>query len=91
MYEIVFTSRASREFKQLTPATQERLAIAIDRLSDNPRQSGIIKLKGQGQIYRIRIGDWRVIYKIVDKDSLVFVGKVVRRSEDTYRDLDEIF
>jgi len=91
MYEILFTSRASREFKQLTPVAQRRLATAIDRLSENPRRPGMIKLKSPGQIYRVRIGDWRVVYKIVDKDSLVFIGKIVRRSEDTYRDLDEIF
>ena len=91
MYEIRFTSRASREFRQLTPKIQERLAMAVDRISDNPRQPGIIKLKGQRQVYRIRVGDWRVIYQIVDKDNLIFVGKIAHRSKGTYSDLEELF
>lgn len=88
MYEIIFTSRASREFRKLTSALQERLAGEIDRLAANPRQIGTKKLRGQ--LYRIR-GDWRIIYEVIDKENLVIIGKVVRRSEDTYRDLDVLF
>jgi len=89
MYEIVFSPRARREFRKLTSAGQERLAVAIDRLRINPRQVGVKKLTQP--LYRIRVGDWRIIYAILDKQSSVVVVKIDRRSKDTYADLDELF
>ncbi len=89
MYEIEFSSHASREFKKLTPSLQERLEDAIDGLRINPRQVGVKKLTQP--LYRIRVGDWRIIYAILDKQSSVVVVKIDRRSKDTYADLDELF
>ncbi|OGO24615.1 MAG: hypothetical protein A2Z28_01125 [Chloroflexi bacterium RBG_16_51_9] len=89
MYEIEFTSRANREFKKLTPAVQERLEDAIDCLEDNPRQTGVKKLNRV--LYRIRAGDWRIIFAILDKQQRVVIVKVARRSKDTYADLNKLF
>ena len=66
-----------------------RVDAAIWALAQNPRPHGVKKLKGT--IYRIRVGHWRVIYAVYDKDKLVVVGKVGRRSEDTYDGVDELF
>lgn len=82
MYEVELTKRAHREFNKLFLTDQDRIEAALDRLSTNPRPPGIRKI--YGNIYRIRIGEWRVIYAVFDKDRLVLVGKIVRRSEDTY-------
>lgn len=89
MYEILFTPHASREYKKLTLALQEHLTVAIDRLGDNPRQTGVRKLTGM--LYRLRVGDWRIIYAVLDKQRRVVVVKIARRSEDTYQDLDDLF
>ncbi len=89
MYQLKLTSRAQRELDKLLSKDLERIAEAFQRLADNPRPPGTRKLRGQ--IYRIREGDWRVIYVIFDKEKLVIVGKVVRRSENTYEGRDELF
>ena len=76
------TKRAYREFNKLSPEDQDRIEAALDRLSDNPRPAGVKKIRGN--IYRIRSGDWRIIYAVFDKDKLVLVGKIARRAEDSY-------
>ena len=80
MYEIEFTKRARRQFIKLIPAVQLRLQGAIDELSENPRPDGVKKLKGRDDEYRIRIGDYRVIYTVEDRVLLVIVVQVGLRS-----------
>ena len=82
MHEVELTNRAYREFNKLSPEDQDRIEAALDRLSDNPRPAGVKKIRGN--IYRIRSGDWRIIYAVFDKDKLVLVGKIARRAEDSY-------
>jgi mRNA interferase RelE/StbE len=53
---------------------------AIDKLPDNPRPSGCRKLKG-ADVYRIRVGDYRVVYEIHDDVLIVLVVRVAHRSE----------
>ena len=82
MYQLKLTSRAQHQLDKLPAEDLGRIAAAIQQLRDNPRPSGTKKLKGP--IYRIRAGDWRIIYAVFDKDNLIIVGKVTRRSKDTY-------
>ena len=89
MYRLELTSRAQRELDKLGGEELERVVTAIQGLKDEPRPQGVRKLRGS--IYRIRVGDWRVIYAVFDKDKLVVVGKIARRSEHTYNKVDELF
>lgn len=82
MHQVELTKRAYREFNKLSPADQDRIEAELERLEANPRPSGTRKLRGN--IYRIRSGDWRIIYAVFDKDRLVLVGGIVRRAEDSY-------
>jgi len=63
----------------------ERLRNAIRSLSDEPRPRGVRKIKGAERAYRIRVGSYRVVYKIYDKENLVLLLQVARRAETTYR------
>jgi mRNA interferase RelE/StbE len=89
MYEVELTKRAHREFNKLSVTDQELIEAALDHLSANPRPAGMRKI--HGNIYRIRIREWRVIYAVFDKDRLVLVGRIVRRSEDTYDRIKDLF
>jgi mRNA interferase RelE/StbE len=53
----------------------------IDRLTQNPRGSGAVKLSGMADGYRVRIGDYRVLYQIRDSDKVVLIVKVGHRRE----------
>lgn len=50
----------------------------------NPRPSGVVRLEGGADLWRIRVGEWRVVYRISDRDRLVDIIAVRHRS-DAYR------
>ena len=60
---------------------QKRIDTRIRVLSENPRPSGIKKLAGDENLYRLRVGDYRIIYQIQDKALLVLVIKISHRRE----------
>ncbi|MBD2298088.1 type II toxin-antitoxin system RelE/ParE family toxin [Nostoc sp. FACHB-87] len=84
-YEVKFTKSARKSFKKLSPEVQERIQIKIDELVIEPRPNGVKKLKGEENLYRIRVGDYRVIYEIFDDVLLVSVVEVGHRS-NIYKD-----
>lgn len=89
MYRLEVTKSTRRELDKLSDKELERIVPAIRSLGENPRPRGSKKLRRN--IHRIRVGDWRIIYAVFDKDKLVIVGKVARRSERTYDKIDELF
>jgi len=89
VYRVELSSRAQRELGEIRGKEFERIVVALRGLRNNPRPLGVKKLRGP--IHRIRVGDWRIIYAVFDKDSLVIVGKIARRSENTYNKLDRLF
>ena len=83
-YTIEFAKSAEREFKALERALQRRIAIHIEALATDPFPAGTKKLKGETHLYRIRVGDYRVIYKVEGKRLVVLVLKIAHR-RDVYR------
>jgi mRNA interferase RelE/StbE len=78
-YQIEFSKRAAKQFKALTLDIQQRLQPKIDALGEEPRPSGVVKLEGEDELYRIRIGDYRVVYQIQDQILQVLVLRVGHR------------
>ena len=84
-YAVQVSSGAERELAHLPSEIQARIAKALRKLSENPRQgAGVKKLRGQPDGYRLRVGDYRVLYEVHDKRRLVFVVKLGHR-RDVYR------
>jgi len=65
---------------------QARLGRRIDSLAENPRPQGIKKLAGEDDLFRLRVGDYRIIYQIQEKRLVVLVVGVGHRA-DVYRGL----
>lgn len=63
----------------------DRLRGAIKTLAIEPRPNGVRKIKGTERSYRIRVGSFRIIYKIYDDIVLVLILQVLRKNETTYR------
>jgi len=83
-YQIEFSRQADRQFRNLSSQIQQRLKPKIDSLATTPRPHGSEKLSGVDQLYRIRVGDYRIIYAVEDDRVLVLVVKVGHR-RDVYR------
>ena len=84
-YEVVLTANASRQFRRLERIFQDRIREAIDSLADLPRPPGVKKLIGRHDYWRIRVGDYRTVYHIEDRQLIVTVIKIAHR-RDVYRD-----
>ena len=79
-YRVEIESRAERVFRGLSTPVQKRVGTAMRGLGDNPRPHGCLKLKGEEDAWRIRVGDYRVIYEIHDVLLLVLVIRIGHRS-----------
>lgn len=80
-YSILFTSRARRDLDGLARAVQRRLRTHIDRLAANPIPAGAKKLHGDELYYRIRVGDYRVVYQVEGRQLVVVIVKIGHRRE----------
>lgn len=67
---------------------QARILVALRQLAEDPRPDGCrpVRTAPKGT-YRVRMGDYRLVYTVLDEDQLIVVARVVRRSESTCRDL----
>ncbi|MFZ1807625.1 MAG: type II toxin-antitoxin system RelE/ParE family toxin [Cyclobacteriaceae bacterium] len=81
MYNVVISKSASKEIASLPSPIINRIIQAIKKLGENPRPSGCKKLKGGQDTWRIRIGDYRVIYTINDIIHIVDVRSVGHRKD----------
>lgn len=80
-YRLEFTARSKAQLGKLPKNAQVRLAERIAALADDPRPPGSRKIKGHSDCYRIRWGDYRIVYTIVDKDLVVLVVCAGHRRE----------
>ena len=88
-YEVLLRRRAEKQLDRVPYTDHRRIVTAMLALEDDPRPRGCRKLFDD--IYRIRVGAYRVIYKIDDQREEVVVGKVARRREDTYKVIEDLF
>ena len=80
-YRVVLTSTAEKELKGLSAQLNARIVPRLEALASNPRPPGCKKLKGGDKEWRIRVGDYRVVYTIDDARLLVEVTRIRHRSE----------
>ena len=81
MYRITFKRSAQRELADISKPYNQNIATAIDKLAEDPRPDGVKKLKGEDNAYRIRVGDYCVIYIIEDVIKIVEIQRIRHRKE----------
>jgi mRNA interferase RelE/StbE len=86
-YSVTFARSARKELESLSKTAALRVLKKIESLPRNPRPSGCKKLSGQNSLYRIRIGDYRVVYSIDDADRKIDIT-IVRHRSSVYKGLD---
>ena len=83
-YQVEIAPAAQREFKRLPPEVVRKVDAAILDLEQTPRPHGCTKLEGSEHEYRVRVGDYRILYVIDDKAKVVTIAHV-RHRRDAYR------
>jgi len=83
-YRVVFARSARRELERLEMSVARRIISRIEALATDPRPPGCVKLQGAADLWRIRIGDYRVVYSVDDHARVVDI-RVIRHRSDAYR------
>ena len=81
MYRVLLERSAEKDLTRLSSEIHDRVIAAIQALATNPRQPGCRKLAGSKNDWRIRVGDYRVIYEIADAIRIVRINRVRHRRE----------
>ena len=80
-YDVTIARRAVKAIARLCRKDQQRVRAAIDLLADEPRPPGCVALSGEDSVYRVRVGDYRILYEVVDARLIVHVVRVGHRRE----------
>ena len=80
-YTVEIARRAVKAIAQLQRADQQRVRAAIDLLADEPRPPGCIALAGEESVYRVRVGDYPIVYEVIDDRLVIHVVRVAHRRE----------
>jgi mRNA interferase RelE/StbE len=83
VHELRIGRSATKELESLPEGVVLRVATKIDSLAEQPRPAGCKKLRGADDLWRVRVGDYRIIYAIDDTLSVVEI-RVIRHRKDAY-------
>lgn len=83
-YAITFARSARRELEAIDRSLSLRILAKIEELATEPRPPGCLKLQSRGGLWRLRVGDYRVVYSVDDSEKIVDVV-VIRHRRDVYR------
>lgn len=81
VYQVELSNRAKRDLAALSVVVQTRIVKALRKLEAQPRSPGIEKLEGENNTYRLRVGDYRILYEIYDNRLFVLVVRIGHRRE----------
>jgi mRNA interferase RelE/StbE len=84
-YRVEFTAAAAKEVRKLDVPIRRRILAGIGELERDQRPRGVRKLAGYENAWRVRVGDYRVLYEIFDEQVLVTIVRVAHR-RDVYGD-----
>lgn len=84
-YDVFFSERSIKDLKHIPQSTKERIILKSESLAENPYPSGVKKLKGsENNFWRVRVGNYRVIYSVDDEIRIIDIRKVGHR-KDIYK------
>ena len=78
-FTVDLSSRASRELGRLPREIKESVSSRIEALADNPFPSGVVKLRGLKDAYRVRVGRYRILFRVVWEERGIVVFRIAPR------------
>ncbi len=79
-HEVKLSKRALRELESLDMVMKRRVVLKLEELAEDPFPRGVVKLQGRDGVYRVRVGDYRILYEVVATERMVLVDKIDHRS-----------
>lgn len=84
VFEVIFARSARKELEKINIDDARKILNKIESMGKNPRPHGCEKLKGGENLWRIRIGNYRVIYKIKEINNIIDIT-IIRHRKDAYK------
>ncbi|MBF8265007.1 MAG: hypothetical protein HW384_871 [Dehalococcoidia bacterium] len=84
MYKLILEPSAQRDLKKFTGTVKSRIEASLDKLKAAPRPAAAKKLVGFKESWRLRVGDYRVLYEISDKSRELHIYRIELKGKDTY-------
>ncbi len=84
-WKLRIAKRVLKEIKRIPKKDAKRLLFVLEKLAENPYQGDIEKIKGEDNVWRRRVGNYRILYEIIPKGNYINVFQVRRRTTSTYR------
>lgn len=79
-YEVRLSKRANRQLDSIDLSFRRMIVLKMEELQIDPFPRGVVKLQGRESIYRVRVGDYRILYEVFSSEGLVLIEKVDHRS-----------
>ncbi len=83
-FRVEWKKSTRKDLRKLPPNVVDRVLETVEQLAENPFPAGVEKLAGSEHAYRVRVGDYRVVYEVATKTKLVEIQRV-RHRKDVYR------
>lgn len=87
-YTLKIHPHVEKQLIRIPKKQRARMVETMRALCENPRPPGCVKL--DNILYRVRQGQYRIIYAVFDKDVVVVICKVAKRAEDTYKNFQSL-
>ena len=84
-WDVNVVKRVLKEIKRISKKDAERILLILEELKDGPYYGNIMKIKGEENVWRKRVGDFRILYEVVPKKKHINIFQAVRRTTVTYR------
>ena len=84
-WKVKITNKASKQMRRIPKKDANRLLFILEGLTSNPYQGNIEKIKGEDNVWRRRVGNYRILYEIKPKQRQINVFRIRRRTTTTYR------
>jgi len=84
MFQIVFAKSAQKDLEDLPKTEIQKILSKIEKLSSHPYPHGYTKIKGHSNLFRIRVGNYRVVYSVYKEEVIIDIVRISHR-KDVYR------
>lgn len=83
-WKVKIAKRALKEIKRIPKKDAKRLLFVLEQFTENPYQGDIEKIKGEDNVWRRRVSNYRILYEIIPKKQYIEVFQISRRTTTTY-------
>lgn len=84
-WKVKITNKASKQMRRIPKKDANRLLFILEGLTNNPYQGDIEKIKSENNVWRRRVGNYRILYEIKPKQRQIDIFRIRRRATTTYR------